>query len=370
MNRTKRFSLFMILIMLVLTLTSCGYKDIDKRAFVVTIGVDKAENENKDYKVMLKIAIPPTEAKGAKQEFIVSEQESNSITDAVRMIKSKVDKELDFSHAKAIIYGEDVVNEDIKGVLDWFIRRRDIQKIAWVGIGKPNAEEILKMERKVELLPSNSLFLSFGKTGTESVYIVSEYLFDFRRRLTERGIDPILPVIEAKDQFFQIKNVAVLNTDKLKMTLSAEETKFLNIMLGRVENADIRVKAEANDEKDAYFLSGNAITVKYKVLTNQKDAPIIKVDLHVDGVIEEAMKRISEKHLEKPTKLAEKQLEKKVKQLLEKLQEEQLDPVGFGLKYRATHLNEKDWDEWKEIYAIAEFQVHADISIEGTGLLK
>lgn len=359
-----------ILIIILLSLSSCGYKDIDKRSFVVTIGVDKAESDDKKYKVLLKIAIPKADVKAGQEDFIISELESNSITQAVRMIKTLVPQELDFSHARAIIFGEDVMQEDIQELLDWFIRRRDIQKIAWVGIARPNAEELLKLKRKTERLPSNALFLSFGNTGTESAYIVSEYLFDFRKRLTEKGLDPILPIIEMKGAYFEINKAAIFDNDKIRMTLSEEETKILNVLLNRLSKADIRIMKKGDEEQESFFIAASQLNTSYKLKIDSNNNLIIKVNLQIEGIIEEALEDMSEEKIVESKERAEKQIKEKVIDLLKILREEELDPIGFGLDYRAQSFNKDDWEEWQKLYPEAEFEVNVKVKIEGTGLLN
>ncbi|QOR67200.1 Ger(x)C family spore germination protein [Cytobacillus suaedae] len=367
MNRL--FLVFLILAMFLLT--SCGYKDIDKRAFVLTIGVDEGESRDKKYKVLLKIVIPASDTKAGKSEFIVSEHESNSITDAVRMIKTKVDKELDFSHAKVIIFNEAVLHEDLDTLLDWFIRRRDIQKVAWVGIGKPSAEEILKLDRKVEMMPSNSLFLSFGHTGTESVYIVSEYLFDLRKRITEKGLDPILPILEMKDnKYFEINKAAVFSNEGLKATLNPEETKILNILLNRANKVDVNVKQSGDEDQDLFFIAVDESNTKFEIQQDPNGLPRVKVTVSMEGILEEVLIDLNKSSLEESKEMAENQVKEKVLKLLLKLQKEEVDPIGFGLRYRATHYNKDDWEQWVSMYPKVEFDVKVEIMLQGTGLLR
>src|SRR5690349_17935436 len=103
-----------------MVLSACGFKDIEKRFFVVSIGVGPSKDSPNEYQIV--------------------SQEANSISEAVRIIKTKVDKEIDFSHAKVIVFSESIVkNKGNAGMYYWFTRRRDIQKIAWVNIGRPSA---------------------------------------------------------------------------------------------------------------------------------------------------------------------------------------------------------------------------------------
>jgi spore germination protein KC len=366
----KKATRMTVFICLIVILTSCGYKDIDKRSFVVTIGVDKAKNSDKKYNVMLKIAIPTSEIRAGEAKFIVSEQESNSMTEAIRIINTKVDKELDFNHAKAILFGEEVAKEEIKELLDWFIRRRDIQKIAWVGIGKPDAQSVISIKREVERLPSNALFLSFGRTGSESPFIISEYLFDFRKRITERGLDPILPIIEAKNnKYYDINTAGVFDSEKLKVTLSEEETRILNILLNRATKAHLSVNKKKDNDQNSFFIAADILRAKYDLHHVESGSPSLVVRVNIEGIVEEAWEEISHAELNKFEKIAEKQYQDKVTTLLTKLQKENLDPVGFGLKYRAKSFSRDDWEKWQKIYPEIPIKVKVDVTLQGTGML-
>ncbi|MGG1674457.1 hypothetical protein ACIFOT_01780 [Neobacillus sp. NRS-1170] len=123
--------------------------------------------------------------------------------------------------------------DDNAGVYYWLARRRDIQEIAWVAVGKPNAIEVLKVKPKSEQLPSNALFLSLGKDGSETPYIISEFYFDMKKRLIERGLDPFLPIIEAKKDLLEVNSVGLFNKSKLILSLTQEETKILNHIMNR-----------------------------------------------------------------------------------------------------------------------------------------
>ncbi|GAA3328937.1 hypothetical protein GCM10020331_074930 [Ectobacillus funiculus] len=66
-----------------------------------------------------------------------------------------------------------------------------------MAIGRPTAEkgtEKQNLPQKWQALMPYLIF--FSGIGTESGYIVTTYLFDFRRRLLEPGMDAIVPIIE------------------------------------------------------------------------------------------------------------------------------------------------------------------------------
>lgn len=360
---------YILLLILLFSLTSCGYKDIDKRIFALAIGVSKPEGENFKYSVMIKFAIPTADIKAGQRDFIIIKEEGDSITEAIRMIKSEVDKEIDFSHAKMILFDEELLDNDLKETIDWFIRRRDIQKIAWIGVGSPGVEEILKLKPKSESLPANALFLSFGRTGTESPYIITEYLFDLRKRLTERGIDPVLPIIKANDfETYTISTAVVVNKENNKVKLNQEETKVMNILLKRAKKLDIKVEKETEEKKGLFYIAADEVSVNYKL--KDGDKPTVEVMIKIEGIVEESLEEMSNKQLKEHEELAEKQIKERIKHVLIKLQEENVDPIGFGLMYRAHHMDENEWEKWKQIYGKVNFDIKIDLTLQGTGILK
>jgi spore germination protein KC len=355
---------------LMLTLPGCGFKDIDKRFFAVTLGIDKAENSNKQFKVSVKLAIPsPQERFGSNDSIIVTE-EANSVTEAVRMIKAKVDKELDFGHTKALIFGESLLNEDgkIYEIMDWVNRRRDIQLTAWMAIGKPDSLAILKSAPKSERLPSNMLFLSFGQSGTETAYIVSEYLFDFYRRMKERGKDPILPIVEKRgDDQVSINKVAVFNKQSRVLTLSPYETKIFNSFYEKIGKVDIPVRLENN----YITIAANEIKTSYSIQNADTDKPIVRLFIKVTGLLEESKHPVKIEELPLFEKATEQVLQKRVLALFKKLQKAGVDPVGIGLRYRATHRIDKgEWEKWQAKYSQLDFQVTAKVNLIGTGVIE
>ncbi|WP_281887674.1 Ger(x)C family spore germination protein [Paenibacillus sp. YYML68] len=367
-SRTQIIIAVLSLLMLFGMLSGCGYKDIDKRLFAVSIGVDKVDNEDKPIHVIVKLAIPSGQVKVGQEAFILVKEEGRSISEAMRVIKSKIDKELDFSHAKAIILGEELVKSNVDEWVDWFIRRRDVQKIAWVGVGKPDAAAVLELKPKSERIPSNAVFLTFGSTGTESAYIASEYMFDFRRRLEERGLDPILPILEViKDpELIEVNKAAVFDKKKQRLSLSPEQVKYYHIMANRMERSIIQAELDG----DTFYLDTDESKASYR-FNEEKDRRLtIEVKLELEGTIEETHAPIRIEQLSAYKQAVEATVHKEALGLLKLLQKEKLDPIGLGLRYRARSFSEDDWEQWQQLYPEARFEVKVDYVIQSTGVLS
>ncbi|MBB6734996.1 Ger(x)C family spore germination protein [Cohnella zeiphila] len=364
----KRLLVLLTLLLAGSALGGCGFKDIDKRFFVVAMSVDPSGKEDKKYLVTVKLAIPsPSEKFGSNQYTLVSE-DTDSIAQAVRIIKSKVDKELDLGHLKAIVIGRELVEKgNMDEVMDWFVRRRDIQNIAWVAAGVPDGRSILDLRPPTERLPSNMLFMSFGQVGTETAYIVSEYLFDFRRRLRERGLDPILPIVESRgDQQVAINKVALLDKNKMRLVLDPLDTKIFNSFYQGIGKYDIQIR----QDQGYFIISADNVKGSFTI-ENVQGKTVITLKPHIHGIIEEATSPISKTELAKYERQAEQEIKERALQFVKRLQQANIDPIGFGLRYRARHPGNPDhvWKKWVELYPEVEFRVQPHVRLTSTGQL-
>lgn len=370
LKRGKILFLVMVMLCSVILSAGCGFKDIDKRIFIVAIGLDYTKNDTKPYRVILKLAIPSGTAKdstGPRYTYLT--KESATLAEAVRILKTHIDKELDFGQAKMIVLGENLLHRDMEKDIDFFLRRRDIQFISWMAIGRPTAEKVLKTEPSSEMAGSNALFNIFSGIGTESGYIITTYLFDFRRRLLEPGMDAIVPIIETnkKKTKFIINKAVVFKNHKEKVELTADQTKDYNTLSGNAEKVDVKVKKKGLD----FALSVDTVKVKYKILTPANKAPVLKMDIKMEGIVEESKDRLPPSNMDTYSKYASELSKKRLTAFLKMLQKNQVDPLGFGLRYQATHLHTRDtYAEWKQIYPHLKFDVSVKTTVKSVGTVE
>ncbi|MBP1154180.1 MULTISPECIES: Ger(x)C family spore germination protein [unclassified Paenibacillus] len=355
----------MIAVVLFTLVSGCGFRDIDKRFFIVMMGIDKGES--KHFRISLKLAIPTANIQPGQAKYTIVTKEADTVSEGVRLMKADVDKELDFGHTKVIVFGKSLASETFDGGLDWFFRRRDIQQICYVAIGEPSALDILRQSPKTERLPGNSLILSFGMEGTESSHIVTEYLFDFYRRLKETGKDPYLPIIKTREDAYEINRVAVYDKKKVKAILTPEETRLFNQLVRRFPHFELSVE-EGNPP---FTISVQHFDYTYSISTPPNGKPSVDLNVIMRGFAEESRGMLFDKDWTVLEAAAAKAAEGRYVQLLKKLQKLRVDPVGFGLRYIATrHNGPKDWETWRRLYPEIAFHVKVKVKLEGTGLIK
>lgn len=359
-----------IIFVVTIFLSGCGFKDIDNRIFVTGIGIDPSEKESGKYRITLKLAIPVSQIKQEKEpsyQYLVHEGEN--LEEAIRILETHTDKVLEFGHAKVILINESLLEVELKEFMDYLVRRGDIQFIAWVAAAKPSAEEILRTEPKGEAPVASPLTKFFGNTGTESPYIVSTYLYEFRRDFFGKGIDSILPVVEANETGTQlIVNKSIIVKEKTKpLELSSRFTRDFNSLANSVPGYSFKITSDGLN----LVLNMATTKMKYKIMMENGQPTSININVKMTGVISQSNKDLSLKNLENYNKLAAKEIKKELEKLFTTLQKEKVDPFGFGLRYRTMQLHHKDtFKKWEEAYPTLPFDVTVDVALKSTGTIE
>jgi len=142
---------------------------------------------------------------------------------------------------------------------------------------------------------------------------------------------------------------------------------LFNVLQDVIDKVDVKVKTD-----DLYFIiSAENVSVHYSIHQPSGQPPYIHLNLKITGILEEAKHRLSENKMDLYGQAASKDIKERVEALLEKFQQANVDPMGFGLLYRAIHFtNESELKDWQEMYANLKFDVHVETEMKGIGLVN
>jgi len=364
--RRRTVPLFVLAVLLLALSGGCGFKDIDKRFFVVALGIDNGVRPNM-YKVTLRLAVPSSKIESGKTITEVESFEAPTVAEAVRHLKALVDKELDFGHCRVILFGKSLIEAGMDEPLSWIARRRDVSSVAYVGMAEPNAFDVLKLHPLSERYPGNALMLTFGSEGTESSYTLTEYLFDLIRRRTETGKDGYLPIVrkDIDGNSYRVDKVALLDKRKLRLSLTPEETQLFNISAKNFDKSAIAIPYEGT--RIVLALS----QVRTRVSFSGTDVPEVVIRIRASGFVEQGPPQLLTTKAESIEKHMESEFSSQLEDLLYKIRDSGVDPYGFGLRYMAKIFGKpKDWEKWKADYPRVTFRVVSDIRIDKAGIVK
>ncbi|WP_027092058.1 Ger(x)C family spore germination protein [Cohnella thermotolerans] len=346
-------------------LSGCGIKDIDKRFYVVTTGVDWSGNPEKPYRISVRLAITSAKVESGSSQTQIQTIDAPSIAEGVRHLKSFVDKELEFGHCRVFILGKTLLDRGDPEAMTWFVRRRDIQMVSFFGVGDPDALSVLKVKPVSERYPGNALFLTFGNEGSESPYTVTTYLFDLFRRHFERGLDPVLPVVKSKDQTYEIDRLLLMDKKKARLILNPEETLLFNMTANQTPKSELKMP---------YGERRIVLTVNHtqtKMNISRDEIPKITLNVMVSGLLEESPSEVLEKDWQGIERKLAQQFSNEVEDLLYKIRDTGVDPYGFGLHYMSTYFGgDKAYKHWQSVYPQVRFKVVTRVKITGPGVIR
>ncbi|MUG67585.1 Ger(x)C family spore germination protein [Paenibacillus campinasensis] len=355
--RVLKVSLTFMLFISILILSGCGFRDIDLRLFVVSIGIDVSEKGPHMQKYSFKMAIPTGDPKSGEVKSITITQESESIAEAIREVKSKVDKELDFGHCRAVLYGEAYARKSIRSIQEWTVRRRDIQLLMFPALAVPTAEAVMKIQPPTERIAGNALVLALSEDGTESPFITRTFAFDLNRRMAEIGEDPVIPVIAIEKNVLNIDRVALMDKEKVKLILNRDETRLYNML----DQRDVRTNFRTVLEGEIMEMNVDLSRARYRIVEDGEGQGEIRYNIRLSGTLEEkqATEPMNYQRHQEIEQAISKEFSKNVTRLLQKIQKSGLDPLGFGLRYAGTHWNnDTEMDQWGRLYPRIKFKVN------------
>ena len=371
-NLNIKMKALILLLICSIFIAGCEFKDIDKTVFIAMIAIDKSDEEDKPYKITLKLYEPTSSFKEATApEYSYLTQTGETLSEAIRILESYSDKELEFGHSKLIVIGEDLLKEDKnEEIIDFLLRRPDIQMISWISIGRPSAEEIIKLIPQGETAAYPELFNYFDENGTTSPFIVTTYLFEFRRNMKEKGIDTVIPIIEIvkEDEHFKINKSFLLANNKEPHELETLNTSIYNLLTKKSKSAELKIE----EDGDSFIANIDTIRSNYKVII--KDDSTIELDIKASlkGSISESKKPLKNKDLPKYNKQLKRETEEKITAFIKEMMELGYDPLGFGIDYKGKVLHNRRMSEteWMEAYKNAKVNVTVTPGLKSTGSIQ
>jgi spore germination protein KC len=366
----KRFLAFLIIIFIsASTFTGCDFKDIDKRLFIVAIGIDSDKEDPSALLLTLKAAIPTsgTTGGGGNATSELYKISGTSLADIFREIKTQTTFEPDFSQMKMLIFGKDFAEKNsLVSIVDFFVRRRDFQNILYITVGEPSAQKILALTPTDEKFTGNALFMKYGQ-GTDSPYSDKLRLFEMYRDMLTPGLTPSCSVLEIKDDKLKMEKVAIFSNGKLALELNGDESKILNLLKRKIRFSSISIAEKENTQPSG--LGINKGYSKIKVSDSSEGTVVCHIDTYIDGSLEETSteSQTSEKLKSKFGAI----LEKRISSLLDKFKQFNVDPLQLQVEYWASNSSYEFSQSWlKDTLPNIKYDIIPHITIYSTGSIK
>ncbi|AIQ59108.1 Ger(x)C family spore germination protein [Paenibacillus borealis] len=374
------------LLLLPMLLSGCWErKELNELAFVLALGLDKAES---GYKVSMQVVIPSSitsqgaGGSGAGGVPVVTYNFTvPTIYESLRKFNLVSSRSPYLGHIRVLVIGEELAREGVGETLDVLKRSREPRMDFYVMVAhKTTAENILKVLTPLDRLPANKLFNALDKSYKISSKTVAVTLDKFIEDLLYEGENPVLTGVEVQGDpeaggekgniertspkaRLHYDSVAVFKKDKLIGWMDENETVGYNYVIDGVTKNTGHIK----DNGSLVIVEGLSSTTRRKVKIIGGEPHIY---LKVEAVcnveeVEGSDKLDTEskiKYLEEET---EERIVARMKQSVENMKERfNVDIFGFGQSIYRT--SPKTWaklqEQNKEGYLQA-MTIHYDASV-------
>ncbi|HHW32398.1 MAG TPA: Ger(x)C family spore germination protein [Clostridiaceae bacterium] len=414
----KTIGLIIVLIMFSVIFSGCfDRREVDELAYVMALGLDKGTTNK--IRMTLQIAVPKSisgggtggEGGGGGKSYIITTLEVPAIYSGLNMANSYIGREIDVSHAKVIIFSEELAREGIMRYIHALMRGKEFRGNIYMAVSRGSAEEYIRnVDPKLEISPAryyemifrghkhtgfgtNTQLISFynraESTTGEAVMImagVSKYEdsdeFSLEESTYEEKGRPnpfegdymagdMPKVGELKSE---LMGLAVFDGWRMVGELDGEEALYYLMVTGEYGESFITVQDPIVEEHVVILSTRQNEKPFYKVeIVNGNPLISLKIYLEADIIsIQSGFNYESTGNLPILEKTAEEQIKQGIIRLLKKTAEEmKCDIFHFGKLLKIKFLT---WEEWKKFgwldrYKDALFDVEVSLKIRRPGLM-
>ncbi|MFC7686116.1 Ger(x)C family spore germination protein [Ureibacillus sp. GCM10028918] len=388
---------FPCLIFLLILLSGCwDQTNIDKRAYVVAIGLDKTE-EDHQYKITYLISNPELSKQqpGSNEpgkEIITFK--TNDLMTAKKLANTVVAKEISYNLMTVLVVSEELAKDKffLRFIYD-AIKARDISRDTPLIVSKENASKFLsnndpKLETRI-----HKYFELIMESGSESGFIPKSTLHSFFR-ITEADADLFLAAYGTTEKSDNNKDIlnddflagefqvggqtnnsqligsALFKEGKMIAKLTAKETRIAILLNDTLDMGEL-LTTYPDPHNEHYRLGVRVMKKKANKVNMQLkgDTPSIDVEvpIRVDILANHSMKNYSKDNQERKElkKYLEEQMTKEINNLVKKTQEEYKgEPFGWSLSARKKFKSIPEYEAFDFMKTYPHMIVKVKVSIE------
>lgn len=167
---------------------------------------------------------------------------AQTVSQAIAKCSEISAKKIFIGHNNIVVFGFDLIKNDITKSLDYLMRSADSRPDVLVAVSKTSAKDVMKSEEKGSLIPSEAIFdlLSNGEeTGVSADVSVKDLI---SAQISETS-DIYLPVLYAeKDKPCRVEGIAIFSKSEFKTILNEDETLGFLFADNKVDRCTVTVE--------------------------------------------------------------------------------------------------------------------------------
>ncbi|MGN7470960.1 Ger(x)C family spore germination protein [Brevibacillus sp. SAFN-007a] len=364
---------------LVLVVSGCSDLQIfDETGMATIVGYDLM----KDGKIRASIVMPSINPEAERKIQLISAvgETSKGIRDKANL---QSDKRLLGGQIRVALYNEDFAKKGLGSIIDTLYRDPSLSSRLFPCVLEGNAYDTLTYPYPEE----GNIGIYLYRMIEQNVHgekIPSATMHEFFRAYYDTGIDPIMPYIARKGDELQIKGVALFQGDRFVGWITPREAFLIKLVHGKFRvgsyetSVPVHIFGETDKERghdtDTVHLAFDTISSSARVQLEQVSPPVFDVRIRLQARILELSRplKLEEASLMKTMEKAlEQKIQQELEQVVQKLQGLNVDPVGFGIIYRAQRrgLERFSPSDWRKMFREATFRFHVKATIIRNGVM-
>jgi len=364
-NQIKRpvrtISLVLILLALTFLLTSCWDRvELEDRAFVVAIGIDKSDNDEFEVSITVPL-LKKGEDDESGEEGNIKTASASTITEAMKKLDAKTDKTLYYGQAKLLVLGQDLFSdaEMTSRAIGALKNKAEIDLRINVLAANGDAKDILEAKPPGETLPGlfvAEIYRNKSKLGGESFALDLERL---SVSFCDGAIVPMIKHDEDEGAPLKLHGAAVIKNRHKIDSLSPEKLQGFLWCKNHGNNGAV-VTLEYDDKLIPVKIDKHTAKISFD---KQNDTLRALVDVKVVAHVEEP----PDENVNLKQKLAA-QISKEISATADELQNKYaLDGYDW-----LEHLRKKNYDlykrysgNWEDVFVGVEVVPKVVVDFEG-----
>lgn len=376
MIKNKLICIFLLIIIL-FSFTGCDMSTgTDSYYFVVSLGIDKADNGN----LKISVQIPSTESSessGSSQssKANIYSVEARTIDEGFTILDNFLNKKINLSHCSAFVVSEEIAKEGLKTFVYTLSNNTELRHSCELIVSQTTAYDVLEKVSNSGESFSSRLFDYLTSCTNCSGLTISTTFGDFFESLHNENIQPIAIYTIVSDETVQASGIAIFKNEFMVAQVDSISTIAHSICINKLDNTTITLQNPFDEENyidlDIQLYKDTKVSVD--IINN---TPYITVDVYPKGAIRSSgsvFNYIDSNNLKKLESSANSYFSEIISDYLYELTKEyNTDVVGFKSVCQSQYFTEDEFEKihWDEIFQDSFFKINVKTEINSSNLFN
>lgn len=374
----NKLLLFFLLIFILLTFTGCNTNTgTDTYYFVVSLGIDKADNGNLKISVQIPSTASSDSGGGSSQSSSANiySVEARTIDEAFSILDNYLNKKINLSHCSAFVVSEEIAKEGLKTFVYTLSNNTELRHSCELIVSETSAYDVLeKVSNSAESF-SSRLFDYLKSCNNCTGLTISTTFGDFFESLHNESIEPIAIYTIISDDTVQPAGIAIFKNEFMVTHLDSLSTIVHSMCINKLESSVITINNPFDEDSfvdlDIELYKDTKVSVD---IIN--GSPFITVNVYPKGSIRSSgsvFNYINNDNIKKLEFAANSYFSNIIKEYLYSLTKKyNTDVVGFKSVCQSKYLTEDEFEKihWNEIFQDSFFKINVKTEINSSNLFN